>query len=1257
MFKGKLRKLIKNPKLFFSDMAENQTRRFGKVYTKKLDGHYQYTVVSAVYNVGRFLDDYFSGFINQKLSFKKHIHLILVDDGSTDNSAQIIKKWQRKYPDNITYLHQENAGQSCARNLGLQHVKTEWVTFIDPDDFLDISYFYNLDNFVYANADNNIRLLGCNIIFYFEAKKMFKDGHPLGYRFKKGNHLVALSEMVKEVQLSASPAFFKTEDIIYNNLQFDSRVKPNFEDGHFIAQYLLYQKNGSVAFLRDSKYYYRKREDGTSTLDTSWTRPERFLNVPEYGYLDTLRKYKSEKNTIPAYIQRTVLYEMVWYVKYLVNNAEKAALLNEEQKKKFISMLKEIFTYLDKDMIMNFDLAGAWFYHKVGMLKYFKNEEPDAQIVYIEKYDRFKDMVQLRYFTNPVGLEQISLDGKDTIPAYAKTVKHDLLDDVFILERRLWVPLDKAQKIEVSVSGNTRVSFAGKQYREGVDTAEIRKHFQNLIPTFETKIDYHQAWILMDRDTQADDNAEHLYRYIQKNHPEKKIYFVLQKSSHDWKRLAKDGFNLLEFGSKEHILALGSCSKVVSSHANRYVTNFLGPRMLMGKHFVFLQHGVIKDDLSGWLNSKEDIDCFITTSPDEYHSICDDMSRYYYSKKEVFMTGLPRHDKLVSEAKTEERLIIIMPTWRRSIVGQVVGEGETRELNPKFMETDFATHWFKVLHSPLLSKYAKKYNFKVAFFPHANIQPYLHLFKVPAYIEVITHSQGSIQNLFNRASLMITDYSSVAFEMAVQNKQTIYYQFDADECFQGGHIYSKGYYDYKKDGFGPVVMTEAELFKQLNIALKNNAVPPAKILQRIENTFPNRDGLCCERTFQAIESLDMPLPADFINDELYRQYALQASKTRAWPLAEQRWKAYLENAADYEQESEACVGLTEALRKQGKIAHAYEALNCLQEKYPGKKSAQLIASSALLNMSEHLWDEAVLKWHEAGMATLQNSKYCYCLYKTGDAAELQRLCKQATTGSEFSYACLYLLLAQQKWEEAICYLTEREIDFSSDEHLDNKLLLTLSYCYQQIHRYKQAHDCLAQYENYIDNDPQCRLKIARLARLRKNWDKIISQLNKARTDIMQLPQEHLYYYFTALIAKGKSVDAYKHYHNLPAAIKNNPQFISLYADACMGSEKWQEAIALFDSMQAKSDDIYYKQALAFRKMGRITQALTLLKNKVVKFHPDAWLLRCELAQIEEDWDEAYHCWLSLMRYSPEKLPENGAERLQNLRLLCGLAVN
>ncbi|ELE3226971.1 glycosyltransferase family 2 protein, partial [Campylobacter coli] len=167
----KLQKLKTNPKLFFKDAIEKKLLHLNSTYNKYLPkkhkGFTQYAIISAVYNVEKYLDDYFKSIINQRLDFKKNIFMILVDDGSTDNSAQIIKKYQKKYPKNIVYLYKENGGQASARNLGLKYMqennyKTPWVTFTDPDDFLDRNYFYEVDKFLSTHQDDDICMVGCS---------------------------------------------------------------------------------------------------------------------------------------------------------------------------------------------------------------------------------------------------------------------------------------------------------------------------------------------------------------------------------------------------------------------------------------------------------------------------------------------------------------------------------------------------------------------------------------------------------------------------------------------------------------------------------------------------------------------------------------------------------------------------------------------------------------------------------------------------------------------------------------------------------------------------------------------------------------------------------------------------------------------------------------------------------------------------------------------------------------------------------------
>ena len=107
---------------------------------KKKGNFKKFTIISAVYNVELYLDDYIQSLVNQRLDFETNIDVILIDDGSPDNSKDIINKWVKKYPNNIFYIRKKNGGQSSARNLGLKYVKTEWVTFIDPDDFIHKDY-------------------------------------------------------------------------------------------------------------------------------------------------------------------------------------------------------------------------------------------------------------------------------------------------------------------------------------------------------------------------------------------------------------------------------------------------------------------------------------------------------------------------------------------------------------------------------------------------------------------------------------------------------------------------------------------------------------------------------------------------------------------------------------------------------------------------------------------------------------------------------------------------------------------------------------------------------------------------------------------------------------------------------------------------------------------------------------------------------------------------------------------------------------
>ena len=138
---------------------------------------------------------------------------------------------------------------------------------------------------------------------------------------------------------------------------------------------------------------------------------------------------------------------------------------------------------------------------------------------------------------------------------------------------------------------------------------------------------------------------------------------------------------------------------------------------------------------------------------------------------------------------------MIAPTWRASLVGNTLGLGNNREFKDSFLVSEYKETWESFLNNSTLKKLAKKNSCEVLFVPHANIAPYIETgaFSVPDYITVHTNNRDrSIQECFCSASVCITDYSSMAFDVAYLGKECIFYQFDREFFYGGAQVYSQG---------------------------------------------------------------------------------------------------------------------------------------------------------------------------------------------------------------------------------------------------------------------------------------------------------------------------------------------------------------------------------------------------------------------------------------------------------------------------------
>ncbi|GHU02918.1 hypothetical protein FACS1894158_00060 [Betaproteobacteria bacterium] len=363
------------------------------------------------------------------------------------------------------------------------------------------------------------------------------------------------------------------------------------------------------------------------------------------------------------------------------------------------------------------------------------------------------------------------------------------------------------------------------------------------------------SWIFVDRDFKADDNAEHLYRWLMRHHPEQKMFFALRKDSPDWARLENEGFHLLNLRSRWYTFAWLHCAWLISSNRSGYIVK---PKWrewyadIVKHKFCFLQHGVTKDLMPG-LN-KPHADLLITAAQREYQSFVDD-PRYVYSEREVRLTGFPRHDELLRKAESvaNPRKILIMPTWRKNLTSELLPRTGQYPYSPLFKQSEFFRQWQAVLQAPDLHNQAKKPGYQLVFFPHPYLRQQLCDFCLDG-IFVPSDVGGSIQDILADTALLITDYSSIAMDFALLRKPVLYFQFDRDTFFTADHSYTKGYFDYDKDGFGEVALTHENLLDLVSEYLKQGCRMKEKYRQRTDIFFAFSDQNNCQRVYEAIHA-------------------------------------------------------------------------------------------------------------------------------------------------------------------------------------------------------------------------------------------------------------------------------------------------------------------------------------------------------------------------------------------------------------------
>ena len=364
-----------------------------------------------------------------------------------------------------------------------------------------------------------------------------------------------------------------------------------------------------------------------------------------------------------------------------------------------------------------------------------------------------------------------------------------------------------------------------------------------LFPIAKIMFGKRNSWILCERGSDAQDNAFVFFQYLVDNHPEIRSSYVIDKNSPDFKKVTAIG-RTIKFKSFRHLLMTIGCPVKISSHLYGYspwtqLTLYYRRHRTIDKH-IFLQHGITKNYHSGLCGDNcRSLDLFVCGARPEYEYI---LNNFDFNNVVPQCTGFPRYDLLNNHNLKNQ--ILIMPTWRSDLVNLSDAE---------FVNSKYYLLWKEVVENNELISIAKQNNITIKFYLHNSFQKYTHLFNSDTDVEIINYEDETVQTLIKESKLLITDFSSVYFDFAYLSKPIIYYQFDEDDYYS--NHYEKGYFDYRRDGFGDVCVDIKGLIDSVRLVVSHGFTVEDKYSRRIQRFFEYRDTNNCKRVFDLISGM------------------------------------------------------------------------------------------------------------------------------------------------------------------------------------------------------------------------------------------------------------------------------------------------------------------------------------------------------------------------------------------------------------------
>ena len=271
------------------------------------------SIIVPIYNAEKYIAKCLESLINQT---KKELEFILINDGSTDNTEKIIKKYSDK---RIKYFKNKNQGIGKTRNFGIKKATGEYLMFIDSDDYLEKTACEELYKTIKKDKSD---IAICDFYKIYENGQLEEIRLP---SFKKTT-LKKTPNLLLDINLAPWNKLYKSSLIKENNLTFVENLK--YEDAPFVAE--VFDKANQISKVNKCLNYYLIRGNSETTV-----RDERTFDILKI--VDLIRDYFKDKDYLQPTIKKLIVRILTNY------NIQQR---NQKDIKIGMSFINESFNYL-----------------------------------------------------------------------------------------------------------------------------------------------------------------------------------------------------------------------------------------------------------------------------------------------------------------------------------------------------------------------------------------------------------------------------------------------------------------------------------------------------------------------------------------------------------------------------------------------------------------------------------------------------------------------------------------------------------------------------------------------------------------------------------------------------------------------------------------------------------------------------------------------------------------------------------------------